>query len=331
MIAQNNLTIIRNIISELRQRAVHDSSKKLTNNDLFILYDKNNDLIKFLIKTPESFKKSLIPTWKGVNFDFESRNGIPFIELSISDDIENDKIFKELIVRIIDDQNNVKNEIEAFDAFLNTLNSFDSFFKNQKRGLSKVAQQGLYAELFFLKNHIITNSEIVSYAINNWRGPERAHQDFRFERGNIEVKSTMQKDPINISITNEKQLDPRPLESINNKLFLYVLCLDEINPKENTLPTIIDDIYTMLDNHNSADRSAFTNRLNTAGYYEMHEEYYKDIGYYVRKELLYNVNTSIYFPSITDLPSGVGDIKYTIDLSACTSSKIDIKEIKDIL
>ena len=32
------------------------------------------DLIKFLIKTPESFKKTLIPTWKGVNFDFESRN-----------------------------------------------------------------------------------------------------------------------------------------------------------------------------------------------------------------------------------------------------------------
>jgi hypothetical protein len=328
---QDSAVFIRDVINELRQKSIHDSSKKLTNHDLFILYDKNNDLIKFLIKTPESFNKTLIPGWKGVNFDFDIRSDMPFIELSISEDVENDKIFKELIVRIIEDQSNVKNEVEAFDAFLNTLNSFDSFFKNQRKGLSKPAQQGLYAELFILKNHIIPNSDIVSYAINNWRGPERAHQDFRFDKGNIEVKSTMQKDPINISISNEKQLDPRSLESINNKLLLYVLCLDEINPQENTLPSIVHEIYIMLDEHNSADRSAFTNRLNTAGYYEMHEEYYKDIGYYVRKEFLYNINSAIYFPSIIDLPLGVGDIKYTIDLSACTSSKIDIKEIKDIL
>ena len=328
---QDSAVFIRDVINELRKKSIHDSSKKLTNHDLFILYDKKNDLIKFLIKTPEIFNKTLIPGWKGVNFDFDTRNDMPFIELSISEDVENDKIFKELIVRIIEDQSNVKNEIEAFDAFLNTLNSFDSFFKNQRKGLSKPAQQGLYAELFILKNHIIPNSDIVSYAINNWRGPERAHQDFRFDKGNIEVKSTMQKDPINISISNEKQLDPRPLESINNKLLLYVLCLDEINPQENTLPSIVDEIYIMLDEHNSADRSAFTNRLNTAGYYEMHEDYYKDIGYYVRKELLYNINTEIDFPSIIDLPSGVGDIKYTIDLSACISSKIDLEQIKDVL
>jgi len=331
MMQTNSTVLIRDTINELRARSVHDSSKKLTNHDLFILYDKNNDLIKFLIKTPESFKKTLIPTWKGVNFDFESRNGIPLIELSISEDIENDKIFKELIVRIIEDQSNVKSEVEAFDAFLNTLNSFDSFFKNQRKGLSKPAQQGLYAELFLLKNHIIPNSDIISYSINNWRGPERAHQDFRFDKGNIEVKSTMQKDPINISISNEKQLDPRPLESIQNKLLLYVLCLDEVSPQENTLPSIVKEIYIMLDEHNSADRNAFTNRLNAAGYYEMHEDYYKDIGYYIRKELLYEIKKDIYFPSIIDLPLGVGDIKYTIDLSACAPSKIDLAKIKDVL
>ena len=63
----------------------------------------------------------------------------------------------------------------------------------------------------------------------------------------------------------------------------------------------------------------------------MHEDYYKDIGYYIRKELLYEIEKDIYFPSIIDLPLGVGDIKYTIDLSACAPSKIDLAKIKDVL
>jgi len=322
---------IKEIIDDLKEKSIHESSKRLTDNPLYLLYDKDIENLKFLIKTPEDFKKTLIPKWKGVNFEFSNREKIPFLELSVNEDFDNNKIFKELISRIIDDQKEVQNEIEAFDAFLNTLNSFDTFFKNKRMHLSKIAQQGLYAELYFLKNHIIPNSNIISYAINNWRGPDKAHQDFSFEKGNIEVKSTMQKDPINLSITNEKQLDPRPLESINNKLFLYVLCMDDISPKENTLPFIVQEIYHLLDEHNSADRNSFTMRLNSAGYFDIHKEFYNDNGYFVKKELFYNISSKIYFPSILDLPNGVGDIRYTIDLSACKNSIADLKEIKEVL
>ena len=319
------------IIDKLRNDKIHQSTKKITTNDLFILYDLDNDLIKFLIKSPENFKKSSIPSWKGVDFDYKTRNNIPFVELSISDDVDNDKIFKELINRIVEDQEDIKGNIEAFDCFLNTLNSFDAFFKNQRKGLSKYAQQGLYAELFFLRNHVFPNCDIISHAINSWHGPEKAHQDFVFENGNVEVKSTMQKDTINISITNEKQLDPRPLESINNKLMMYVLCLDDITPKNNTLPDLISEIHNFLDHHNSADKTTFNSRLNSVGYFDYHAELYLDRGYFIRKELFYEIKSDIYFPSIIDLPNGVGDVRYSIDLSACNDSLIDLIKIKEVL
>ena len=120
---------IKEIIDDLKTKSIHEASKRLTNNPLYLLYDKDIENLKFLIKTPEDYKKTLIPQWKGVNFEFSNREKIPFLELSVNEDFDNNKIFKELIGRIIDDQKEVQNEIEAFDAFLNTLNNFDTFLK----------------------------------------------------------------------------------------------------------------------------------------------------------------------------------------------------------
>ena len=49
MIQETRKSEIVEIIDKLRNDKIHQSTKKITSNDLFILYDLENDLIKFLI------------------------------------------------------------------------------------------------------------------------------------------------------------------------------------------------------------------------------------------------------------------------------------------
>ena len=52
-------------------------------------------------------------------------------------------------------------------------------------------------------------------------------------------------------------MDPRGFKNLN----LYVLSLKEINADENTLPKIVNDIYSYLEDNHKADKRIFRNYL----------------------------------------------------------------------
>ena len=180
------------------------------------------------------------------------------------------------------------------------------------------AQIGLYGELYFLLNRVFKNTDTTSY-LKSWRGHKRKHQDFEFNNGNIEVKSTTKKEH-RIRINSEKQF--RGFKNFN----LYVLSLKEINADKNTLPKIVNDIYSYLEDNHKADKRIFRNYLFQAGYFDEHADRYLENGYFVDKEELFDVTDFNKFPSIVDVPAGVGHVKYQIVLAACQDFLVDIDE-----
>ena len=57
-------------------------------------------------------------------------------------------------------------------------------------------------------------------------------------------------------------------------------------------------------------------------YLEDHYKYYEDMGYSIKKEYFFKIKEG--FPRVISLPDGVGDIRYSIMLSACSKYVADI-------
>ena len=302
------------------------------NENLLFLYSDEEGVLSINIEIPvDDFNISTVPKWKAIPAQkiskrFENKE-IDMLQLTLQVP-EYVDIFDGLVENIILDQlEDVNDSVDAWDAFLNTLDSWDSCFRNKREGLSRSAQIGLYGELYFLLNRVFKNTDTTSYALKSWRGHKRKHQDFEFNNGNIEVKSTTKKEHRTVTINSEKQLDPRGFKNLN----LYVLSLKEINADENTLPKIVNDIYTYLEENHKADKRIFRNYLFQAGYFDEHTDRYLENGYFVDKEELFDVTDFNKFPSIVDVPVGVGHVKYQIVLAACQDFLVDIDEtIKEV-
>jgi hypothetical protein len=319
---------VREISKELRedsQKSGEIVQRQLTDNLLFLSANLDGILSLMIEISVNDFNISTIPKWKAIPAKkitkvFDGREvEMLYLSLTIPEYVD---IFDGLVENIFIDQLEVNGSREAWDAFVNTLDSWDSCFRNKREGLSRGEQIGLYGELYFLLKNVFPNTDTTSYALKSWRGHKRTHQDFEFNNGNIEVKSTTKKEHRTVSINSEKQLDPQGFESLH----LYVLSLKEINADSNTLPKLVNDIRNYLDSHHKADKKIFETYLMQAGYFSEHEDRYVENGYFVENEELFDVSDHKNFPSIIKIPNGVGDVKYSIVLAACQDFKVDIME-----
>lgn len=191
------------------------------------------------------------------------------------------------------------------------------FEKIGKQGLSDEAQRGLFGELYFLR--IFLESSIdKSYCINSWRGPEKAIQDFQYSTWAVEVKTTHGNNHQKIHISSERQLD----DSIVARIFLFHLSLDIREGTGESLNSLIDQIFNILTDSPIA-LNQFRLKLLEYGFYEIHRPFYEDRGYVIRQESIYRVTGN--FPRITEsqIPMGVGDVKYSIVLSESEDWKIE--------
>lgn len=184
------------------------------------------------------------------------------------------------------------------------------FEKIGRQGLSEEAQMGLFGELYFLRK-FLNRSEDQDYCVNSWRGTEKAVQDFQFADWAVEVKTTHGKNQQKIYISNERQLDI----SLVPNIFLIHLSLELREGFGESLNQIVLDLNNTL-SKNPAAFSVFNLKLLEAGYFEHHREYYENTGYSIRQENIYKVTTD--FPKITEsmIPPGVGDVRYSLVISA---------------
>jgi len=169
-----------------------------------------------------------------------------------------------------------------------------------------------------LYKYILPSTDFTS-ALEYWRGHERKNQDFVFPNGNVEVKTSTQKQHAKVYISNEKQLDN---SGISN-LFLYCLLLNEPVQSGYSLSGIVNMIYELLKGVPNANLK-FRDFLLDAGYLDEHKEQYAIPVYSINDEYFFKITEE--FPRIIKVPDGIGDVKYSINLSSCTSFSFDIIE-----
>jgi hypothetical protein len=183
----------------------------------------------------------------------------------------------------------------------------DFFSEIGPRGLSLPAQRGLFGELWFIASHLVPATG-VGHALQAWIGQRQAHQDFHFAEAAIEVKTSIAKQLIEIRIANERQLDDRGLPA----LYLAILLLTELETGGESLPDQVRGLRELA--AATGGLAVFEGKLLEAGYLDEQAHLYSR-GYVLRSFHAFKVTEG--FPRLLeeDLPTGVGDVSYSIDLA----------------
>ena len=208
---------------------------------------------------------------------------------------------------------------QAVSVFIGQLARWQNFLAAATEGLGGEAQRGLWGELHFL--HYVLLPKLGQVAINGWKGPDKAHQDFQFQKVWVEVKTTVASQPQAIMISSERQLD----DTHAPKLFLHVLALEIVEGGEQTLPELVKRVRLFLSKSSFA-REQFETSLLAAGYLDLHALRYDGRGYSVRLHRTFHI--SKIFPRIieNDLRSGVGEVSYRLSLAACEPFSIPLSQ-----
>ncbi len=235
-------------------------------------------------------------------------------------------VFDALIEDVIEVVADAQSESAAVAAFVSRLRHWQKFLERAgPDGLSREAQQGLYGELWFLRERLIPLVGLYP-ALQAWAGPGGAPQDFLLQSLAIEVKTTGAKEPQQLIIQSERQLDDTGLAA----LFLLHLSIDARENVGEPLTTMIDSIRRRLQ-ANVAALELFEDRLLEAGFLEFQASQYERTGYNIRHANLYLVGDS--FPRIigTDLKPGVGAVRYSISAAECRHFAVTEDELKSQL
>lgn len=222
--------------------------------------------------------------------------------------------FSCLCESLINTVKNMESEEEMIKSVINQLDKWRNLFdKAGSEGLSPSQQQGLYGELTFLRKLITKKVFLASEALDYWVGVDAAQRDFMGDSWAVEVKTTATSNPQEVTINSERQLD----ESLFENLYLYHCSVEITKKNGETLPDKIYKLRRELENAPAA-LSKFNERLITAGYFDEDEALYAFRAYKVRGESIFRIEGD--FPRIkeSDLRTGVGNLTYSIVLSACT-------------
>jgi hypothetical protein len=197
------------------------------------------------------------------------------------------------------------------------------FDKINFQGLTIERQKGLIGELL-LFNSLLDEEYSIDALLESWTGPDFNDKDFRFGSFGIEVKLTSSKVP-KVKISSERQLDNENL----TKLYLVLYVVEEVKDKGFSLNSIIEQIRTKINNNQNALKF-FNERLLLVGYFDEDFENYKR-QYAFRMRNFYEVTND--FPRLvaSDLPIGLFDTKYNIELSAIEQFLINNESIFELI
>lgn len=231
-------------------------------------------------------------------------------------------IFTTLVQDIVDYLAPVKDGRTAISAFAIRLKRWQAFLeKHNPEGLSEIAQQGLYGELWFLRQLVFSCLEVLP-GTRCWTGPKGTQQDFQFPRCAVEVKTTSAKQHQKLAIASERQLDDTGIGII----VLLHLSLDVRQGQGETLPEIVANVRSIV-SVDAIVRDELENLLFEVGYLDVHATRYENVGYTIREHNYFRVESE--FPKIieSDLRNGVGDVRYTISVAECKRFSISESEV----
>lgn len=191
-------------------------------------------------------------------------------------------------------------------------------------GLSPAEQRGLYGELLFIRTFLLS-ATTAQRAIDGWLGPLAKDQDFQFARCSIEVKTSAGNPDHQVPVSNVRQLDETA--SSSGALFLFHASLEERHEQGESLVAIVEDLRGEL----GPLSGRFDELLMQAGYLDIHASRYAHTGYVVKGHRFFAVRDE--FPRIREreLRSGVGDVRYTVQLGACAPFALPDASVLDLV
>ena len=231
------------------------------------------------------------------------------------------ELFRALCADLVSSTRFIKrtNQTQALLAVVARIVRWQGLLRSMRaRALDSSKQLGLFGELTVLREIFLAETDAFS-AVSAWRGPSGAEQDFQFSGWLFEVKSQMVTSDQMIHVSSAHQLD---LVSGPIVLLHQVFSTsDGAGGEGRTLRQMVDETRQLMLDESPPAVDLFQARLVEAGY-ETSEEY--DV------ERLVLVGRSAYevtdaFPRISasDLPPGVGNVRYDVSLQSCSAFGVD--------
>ena len=301
--------IIKTRIEEISHLNCYAATNHITGQHLYIMSVSKN------VEIPELKNYR----FKGVEIFIVETDILRDLNIYLLDNDLKD-IFSLFVQNILEDIAESVTENEAVTKSLNVISKWKKLFdKINFNGLSLEQQKGLIGELLFI-NYLLDHRKLSTRILNAWTGPDFEDKDFVFGATGVEMKLTSSKYP-KIKITNEGQLDAQNL----NKLFLILYTAEDVKENGFTLNSLVEQTQAKL-SANIDELKFFNERLMLLGYFEEDKEHYNKM-YSLKKTYSFSVSEG--FPKIikSQLPIGVYNTSYFIELSAVQNFTVEMDEI----
>lgn len=225
------------------------------------------------------------------------------IQLSEEADTE---LFESICNDLIHQLHNVTSASRAVEILLQRIQDWQHFLRHRGgRGMHEAARQGLYGELYMLRE--LGSTIPVNWLLRHWTGPLGAPQDFQLPGLALEIKT--QTDAMEaVRISSAAQL------AAPERLVLVTLQL-EPSADAPSLSELIDAVRSLLSDAEALNLSSL---LLRSGYSDLERSLYLHTAYRVIQVRCHEVKEG--FPRITPqmLLPGVQQVTYRIQLDQCT-------------
>lgn len=191
--------------------------------------------------------------------------------------------------------------------------------KDKEKLLPERIIKGLIGELVYLNHHLAPKYGMAQ-SIDFWTGPEGSPQDFNIQNAAVEVKCQIGTSSPKIKISSAEQLCGQL-----DELYLFVVTLGRTEPESQdalSLPNLIFSIQSMLEEEgHSQQLEKFQDALLNIGY--IHSEEYFTYSYIVASKRFYKVSGEFPRIALSNIPNGVCNVTYDLELKNCEPFLID--------
>ena len=254
--------------------------------------------------------KNARPRVNGLDIDMVSVEAGKYQGLMVSLRKASDAdLFHRLCLSVIQAAERVETERQAVQSVLNHLDRWREFMSVARRSILGAEEiRGLFAEVHTISSLIDDYGRDPAEIVSAWHGPLGKPQDFQFPLGYLEVKSVGGISGNGVKISSEQQLDV-------SDGTMYLLAVELFEGKHNGAGVSLNDLIRRTEARLEANTARLMrDRLLAAGYIERSE--YDLPLFETGKTLTFEVGLG--FPCIraSDLPHGVSNVRYTLDLNA---------------
>lgn len=281
--------------------------------------DRRPCLLYTLNSINASSANAQLPKLQGLEIFYQKEEKV-YLVITLTDRFYID-IFYEFCELLVSAVASEKTQTEAHILIVNRCWRWHNFLHSRRQEkLSISKQQGLFAELFILKDLLHPRIGIAS-ALSAWRGPYDSPHDFVLDQCSIEVKSCSPNTSSLIQISSEFQLDNTDVQC----LFLVLVQISSNDEDGVSLLDLIESIMDAIKLNAPSAQGLFQSLLTEAGFSWNHD--YSDNRWQVDKSTCFAVRDD--FPCITpnNMSSRIKGVRYSITTSALSEYVLSYQDL----